>query len=367
MNPVRIGNLSLLLVAWVLSSFVGPPAARASSGHVSGSGRDIRKTVIGDGIYQFTIPRDSYVRQINSVVVVNEKDVLVFDTTTRPSSARLILEEIRKITNKPVRYVVNSHWHPDHWSGNEVYAEAFPGVEIVATEETRQFMQNVALIWPRKFTAQAEEYRADLEKEIASGKTGDGTALTPEQREDDEEDVRDYESFANEAAGLHRTYPTLTYVDRLTLYHGGREFRFMSVTGDAEGTTVLYLPKERVLITGDAVSYPIPFVRGSRQEKSLRDLAQLDVEVIIPGHGPAFHDKEYLDLETRLLELVSKGVHEALQKGMQTLDEVQSAVTADELREQFTHDDPDLDRRLRNRVKDLVQLVIREQKDGQDL
>ena len=59
-----------------------------------------------------------------------------------------------------------------------------------------------------------------------------------------------------EGANVQRTYPTLTYGDTLTLYHGGREFRFMSVVGDADGTTVLYLPKEKILITGDVASLP---------------------------------------------------------------------------------------------------------------
>ena len=80
-------------------------------------GRLIEKTQIAPGVYQFTTMRDAYVRQLNSVAIVNDDDVLVFDTNTRPSSAQLVLDEIRKLTNKPVRYVVNSHWHPDHWSG----------------------------------------------------------------------------------------------------------------------------------------------------------------------------------------------------------------------------------------------------------
>jgi glyoxylase-like metal-dependent hydrolase (beta-lactamase superfamily II) len=361
-NKTRTSEICLMLFACVL-----PAVSQTDISRMSGSGQDIRKVEIADGIYQFMTMRDSYVRQLNSVVIVNDNDVMVFDTNTRPSSARLILAEIRKITDKPVRYVVNSHWHPDHWSGNEVYTKAFPGVEIIASEQTRQYMQNVANEFPVRFTAEAKRLRAAVEKEIASGKQADGTELTPEQRTRDEADVRDYESFRDEGVSLTRTYPTLTYVDKLTLFHGGREFRFMSVTGDAEGTTVLYLPKEKVLITGDVISFPIPYISPppGRQAATLRALAQLDVNVIIPGHGPAFHDKEFLNLELQLLEAVIKGVHEALQRGVVTLDEMYKAVTVDELRDRFTHNDKDLETRYRDRVKAIVRVAIREAR-GQD-
>src|SRR5215471_9475727 len=137
--------------------------AQTDISRMSGSGQDIKKIVIADGIYQFMTMRDSYVRQLNSVVIVNENDVVVFDTNTRPSSARLILAEIRKITDKPVRYVVNSHWHPDHWSGNEVYARAFPNVEIIATEQTRQYMQTVANEFPSMYRSNLQKDEAEFE------------------------------------------------------------------------------------------------------------------------------------------------------------------------------------------------------------
>jgi cyclase len=355
---------ALCVSAWAL-----PPLKSAAFlnqldvARMSGSGQDVRKIVIAESIYQFMTMRDGYVRQLNSVVVVNENDVLVFDTNTRPSTARVILAEIRKITDKPVRYVVNSHWHPDHWSGNEVYAQAFPGLEITATEQTRQFMQNAANAWPARFTAELKQRQAA----VNTATQVDAATLTPEQRAQEEDDLQAYASFVQESTTLHRIYPTLTYADSLTLRHGGREFRFVSVTGDAEGTTVLYLPHEKILITGDAVSFPIPYTAPppSRQAKSLDMLAQLDVDVIIPGHGPAFHDKVFLNLERELIEAVIEGVHGALQKGMLSLDEVQQAVTVEELRVKFTHNDSDLDARYRNRVKELVDLAIREQRDGQ--
>jgi len=364
---IRFATVSFTLLVATLADADTP--APEDFSRMSGAGADIRQIEIAPGIYQFMTMRDSYVRQLNSVAVVNDDDVLLFDTNTRPSSARLVLAAIRKITKKPVRYVVNSHWHPDHWSGNEVYAKAFPGLDIIATEHTLEIMQNVAHEWPVRFRAELARRQEAWRSESETGKRADGIALTPDQRKQDERDLADYASLVGEMTSLERVYPTLTYADSLTMNHGGREFRFRSVTGDAEGTTVLYLPREKVLITGDAVSYPIPYVTPppTRQLASLRALAALDVSVIVPGHGPAFHDKEFLQLEARLLETVIVGVREALQQGNVTLDDIQKKVTADELRPSFAHGDPDLEGRYRDRVKVLVKLAIREARDGQDL
>ena len=371
MNAIRADRRARAAVAAAVAALIAaaPAYSQTDIARMSGAGHDIRKVVIAEGIYQFMTLRDSYVRQLNSVVIVNADDVLVFDTDTRPSTARLILAEIRKITAKPVRYVVNSHWHPDHWSGNEVYAKAYPGVTIIATTKTLEFMQNVANRWPRQFQDQLAAMELGLKNEIESGRHVDGTPLTAEQRSREEADLRDYRGLVEEIGHLRRVYPTLTYDGGLTLEHGGRVFRFMSVTGDAEGSTVLFLPREKVLVTGDVVSYPIPYITPppTRHAETLRALAQLDADVIVPGHGPAFHDKEFLELELALLESVTAGVRKALQGGAQTLEEVQKAVTAEDLRERFTHGDADLEPRFRDRVRALVRIAIREARDGQDL
>jgi cyclase len=231
----------------------------------------VQKVQINDGIYQFITVPDGYVPNGNSAVIVSENDVLVFDIFTRPSTARTVLAEIRKITDKPVRFVINSHWRPDHWSGNEVYAEAFPNLELIATGETRQYMLNTANAWPPEFAATLRKHQADLEKQESAGKESEGTVLTAEQRRKDADDMRLEREFVAGAMKVKHTYPTLRYSDKLTLHHGGREFRFMSMIGDARRTTVLYLPKEKILVTRDVLSYPLltlfhPSAESARQE-----------------------------------------------------------------------------------------------------
>lgn len=322
----------------------------------------VDKTEIADGIYQFTAPSDGYVTQLNSVAIVTDRDVLVFDTDTRPSTARAVLAEIRRITPKPVRYVVNSHWHPDHWSGNEVYAQAFPELEIISTNATREFMRNIANAWTVRWPKVAALNQAAVDSERAAGKR------SPDRIRQDVEAAKAYTDYAAEAVGVHRTYPTLTYSDSLTLYHGGREFHLVSVTGDAVGTTILYLPSEKVLITGDAVSYPIPFTRPSPvlHAETLRALARLDVSVIVPGHGPAFHDKAYLNLEADLLDAIATQVRSALERGVVSIDDVNNAVNVDSLRPKFTHGDASLDDDFNFRVSLIVRSAVLALRDGQE-
>jgi cyclase len=328
----------------------------------------VQKVRIADGIYQFITAPDGYVPNGNSVVIVNENDVLVFDTFTRPSTARTVLAEIRKITDKPVRYVVNSHWHPDHWSGNEVYAREFPNIEIIATEETRQFMVNIANAWPAEYAADLRKDQADLDQEIRTGKDEDGKPLTGEQQRGDQDDMRLEREFIAEAMQVQRTYPTLTYSNELTLRHGGREFRFISMVGDARGTTVLYLPREKVLVTGDLLSYPIPYFTPplSQHAKSLRTLAQFGADVIIPGHGPAWHDLSFLNLEAELFESVVNQVGQAVREGTVTVEEVQAKVNLDSLRLRFTHDDKDLNRQFRSYAGKMIENAYREARDGKN-
>jgi cyclase len=74
----------------------------------------------------------------NTLVVVNDEDVFVVDSNAGVTTAKATIDEIRKITPKPVRYVVNTHWHDDHVMGNQAYADAYPGVQFIAHPLTRQ-------------------------------------------------------------------------------------------------------------------------------------------------------------------------------------------------------------------------------------
>src|SRR3954464_8253217 len=99
----------------------GTPAARAPS-----------RTELAPGVFLFATPPYGDVGlDGNSIAILSRDGVLVFDTNGTPAAAAAVLAEIRTLTDKPVRWVVNSHWHWDHWYGTEVYQNAFPDLRIV--------------------------------------------------------------------------------------------------------------------------------------------------------------------------------------------------------------------------------------------
>ncbi|HSA57233.1 MAG TPA: MBL fold metallo-hydrolase [Gemmatimonadaceae bacterium] len=313
---------------WVLAAVM---PTGATSVVIQTPNATIERTQVAQDIYHFRTAFDGYTRS-SSVVVINERDVLVFDAHTRPSTARAVIQEIRTLTDKPVRWLVNSHWHPDHWSGNEVYAEAFPGLQIIATEETAQYMRSVAPSWVHTFAGTAARSRAALDSLRRSGMAADSLHA----RERTTQTTLD---MIEEITRVRRTYPTLTYRDRLTLWSGAREFRLMSMTGDATGTTVLHLPGEGVLLMGDLLVHPTQWGANgyalSPWLASLRSLEALEVSAIVPGHGPVLRDKAYLRLVIELFETVTRQVHAALARGLVTPEEVEAATKLDDLRARF--------------------------------
>jgi len=243
-----------------------------------------------------------------------------------------------------VRYVVNSHWHPDHWDGNELYAREFPDLEIIASATTRRLMENTMHVYIKTLEFESRDANQQLERALKSGKSADGKTLSEKGREEIREDLRAERNFLAEYQGLHPVLPTLTFGDTLTLFHGGREIRLMQLPGHTAGDTVLFLPKEKIALVGDLLVYPVPYLASAHPTAwiaSLKTLSQLDADTFIPGHGPVLHDRDYLNLVADSLQSVVDQVHAALLKGM-SLTETQKFVNLAAIKLKFTHDDPEL-------------------------
>src|SRR5436190_16432724 len=123
---------------------------------------------VADGVYA-AIAKPTYKVNCNAVIILLDDGVLVVDTHSKPSAARALIEQIKKLTPKPVKYVVNTHFHWDHYQGNEAYPSSWPaGVEIISSEATRANIQRLGL--PRlkneivSMPQEIARLKSDLEK-----------------------------------------------------------------------------------------------------------------------------------------------------------------------------------------------------------
>jgi len=274
---------------------------------------------IAEGVYLFTTTPYADVGFCgNSVAVVTEDGVLVFDSGATPETARIILGEIRKQTPQPVRYLVISHWHWDHWGGNQVFLEAFPGLEIITHEKNRKMIMEVEPRWNEKGLSQdlpefLENFAKRIDTEKANHLPGDRTRAAEERLAVDR-------NFLEQKRSLRKTYPNATFSDSLTLFMGQREIAIMHAQAITPGDTFIYLPKEKILITGDILLNPYPYsIGGSYPAEwlaTLQRLADLGATIVIPGHGEAAASGDLLSGNTALFREVIFRVQESKRKGM---------------------------------------------------
>ena len=244
----------------------------------------------------------------NAVAILSSDGVLVFDSNGTPAASALVLAGIRKLTDKPVRYVVNSHWHWDHWYGTETYTKAFPGVKVVAHEKTREMMAGPAIEFNRPgIESQLPGYVAMLEKRAA-----ENPAAQPVLDE-----VR---FFLEQKKNAKLVLPTQTYTDTLTLKLGEREIQLRHVDrAVTPGDTFLYLPSEKIVITGDLLVNPIAFALSSYPTGWLRTLEAIDAldgAIIIPGHGEPLRDETLLHAQMHAMREMLKEGKEAKSRGL---------------------------------------------------
>jgi glyoxylase-like metal-dependent hydrolase (beta-lactamase superfamily II) len=250
--------------------------------------------------------------------------------------------ELRKLTRKPVRYVVNTHWHDDHHNGNQVYRELWPEVEFIAHRDTRTDMFAGTYDVRAEDLSRMQTDAARYERWARDGKDDEGVALSEARRKRLGEVAALYRATIPEFQALRNTPPDITFDDELVLYRGDRtiELRWLG-RGNTRGDVVVFLPKERIAETGDLLVQPVPFAFGSYYEDWIATLGRVDsleADIIFPGHGGIQRDREYLHQVQGLLQALVREVKAAVASGT-SLDDTRKQVTLPEWKARFAGDD----------------------------
>jgi len=325
----------------------------------AGQNRDAPvRTELAPGIHLFaTAPYGDAGLDGNSIAVISSDGVLVFDTNGTPSASAAVLAQIRTLTNRPLRYVVNSHWHWDHWYGTETYVNAFPGVRIITHEKNRAMMAGPAIAFNRPFMdEQLQAYLKSLEERAAQSSAARATLETDRW-------------FYEQKKNANLVLPDVTFSDRLTIEMGDRHVEVLNFgRGVTPGDTVVYLPKEKVLLVGDLIVNPITFALSGYPTEWLRVLEKIDAidaTTIVTGHGPAVRDKTLLHATMEVFRVLLKEGARLKAEG-KSADEAKDAIVPGlhDLMVRITGDDPQRNAAFRQQLVDWYLHRVYEELDG---
>jgi glyoxylase-like metal-dependent hydrolase (beta-lactamase superfamily II) len=236
--------------------------------------------------------------EANAGFIVLDDAVLVIDTYMVPEAARELIAIIKKVTPLPVRYVVNTHWHPDHTHGNASYVSAFgPNMTFISQVNTRDDIETLG----------HERLVINRVKNAA-------------------------------LAEVELVLPNLTFSSELHLYMANRRIQMLFFgRGHTRGDIVVYLPDDKIAFVGDLVTGGPPFARDGYPFAwiaTLQSLQQLEIDTIVTGHGKIWRSKQVLADRIRFLRHATDVIRHGESSGLEP-DETIAAIDLDAYRDTF--------------------------------
>lgn len=253
----------------------------------------------------------------NSVFLVTDAGVLVIDTREHPRAAQDLLARIRKVTDKPIKWVINSHFHGDHTYGNATFQAA--GATFVAQQETARIMK---LVQPKEMARRQDYFK--------------------EHNYDPKE--------------VKLILADVTFDNQMSIYLGGREIRLMYFgPGQQPGDTFVLFPHDRAIFTpGAFTSHSMPNMAFTTSVDNWIQLldkvaARNDYDVILPAHGDVAHRADIKELQSMLADEYTT-VKAAVAKGM-PLAQAQQTLTFPQYKDWRNYS------RLKSEIQNLYELI----------
>jgi cyclase len=313
---VAIACLCLLITLAVAG--VQSQRLPAGTGH---TGSAFRFNKVADGVYH-AIGTGTVANVGNSSVIVNDDDVIIVDDHVSPAAAWVLVDEIKTLTNRPVTTVINTHFHFDHAHGNQIFDR---NVAIIGHEFTREMLLGGKSIQMPLY----RNYVTGLPGQIQTLKQRIAMETDPARKATLETQLRAGENNAASQAELRPTPPNVTLRTNMTLYRGDREIQIRFIgRAHTAGDVVVFLPKERIVITGDLLTSGLSNMSDAFVNEwatTLEDLKKLDFVTVLPGHGEAFTDRAKIDYFQAYLRDVWTEVSRLKQQGVSAEDAAKRA------------------------------------------
>jgi len=278
---------ALAVLAWAVTSATARAQLPTAPPGAEHDGKAFTFTRIAEGVYH-AVGTGRMAVGANATAIINDEDVMLVDSHVSPAAAWVLLTELREITPKPVRYVVNTHFHYDHAHGNQVYGA---GVEIIGHEFTRAALASGV----SKSSASYGGLLRVLRQRDDSLRRMVSAARTDSAREAASRALRQVQLYQQAVDAVTPVPPNVTLSQQLTLIRGRREIRIVFLgRGHTGGDVLVHLPNERILVTGDLVGSGLPYLGDGYMDEwaaTLERLPALEWDVMLPGHGAPVRDR----------------------------------------------------------------------------
>jgi glyoxylase-like metal-dependent hydrolase (beta-lactamase superfamily II) len=288
---------------------------------------DIQKAA--PGVY-FAHARPQTMVNCNAAIFVRSKDVVVVDAHSKPSAAAAIIRQIRRqVTEKPVRYVINSHFHWDHTQGNHAYKEAGGKVDFIASSMTKELMEKLAVARMKESVDSVPPQIEAMRKRAEGSQSAAEKAFCEEQ-------IRQMEAYlADMKQNYELVLPTITFDKSYLLADPAFDLQLgFHGRSHTAGDTFVFCPQQRVIATGDASHGWLPNIADGYPRLwpgTIDDVAKADFKYVLGGHGPMQSDRTVLTSMRNYIEELTEKVEAGKKAGL-GMEELQKRITVASLR-----------------------------------
>ena len=302
---VRVAVLFAVVIAgWLWRD------ARAQAGDPIVSGAH-RFQKVADGIYYATSSGTMNVGA-NSPIILTDSEALIIDSEITPAAARALVTDLKAITDKPVKYVIDSHYHYDHAHGNQVFIS---NAQVIGHDNTyKRLLTNVMEQYTYLSSVQGIPNRVSGLRERI------GQEKDPQQKAALERQVASSLAYLEQVKEIKVTPPNLTFKNDMTLHIGGREIRLLYLgRGHTDTDVVVYLPRERIVASGDLMESQISYMGDSYPDEwpaTLDRLRAIDFDTVMPGHGVVFKGKTKIEAFEGYVREVTRQANEFRKQGL---------------------------------------------------
>jgi glyoxylase-like metal-dependent hydrolase (beta-lactamase superfamily II) len=275
-------------------------------------------------VHLLTTPDDYYGPAIGNIILVEQRDgFFVVDSGLSAGNGRALVRYARSLADKPIKAVMITHWHNDHPQGISAIRDAYPKVRIIATRGTEAGMLGPeafdigyapARKWDDAMAKLTARVKGDLQKLL------DNSSTAPERKARIRKAIPQYDAVLQDFRGSYIVLPTETFEKRLLIddAHMPVEILYLG-RANTDGDALAWLPKQKILVTGDIVVAPTPFGFGSYPAdwiETIKKIRALGFTTLVPGHGLPQSDTAYLDKLIAAISDVRAQVEPLARSGM---------------------------------------------------